>query len=203
MHHCPHELLTLIHHTIQSDKLQCLLTWILCFTKHSLFCRQMVRVLQIEIVFQQSEWVADFTLAMRKLVPFKISLLQTFFVEATAILQAVFYVLQRTTKREGNREPANKIYAATSKLPHLYFSREKDLQVLGCQPFYQRISAIFFPYSIEKYSKREVGGMLQAQMETAFPLNVHTRKLGDISKNGLISQTSLKYIRLKFYGLVL
>ena len=29
--------------------------------------------------------------------------------------------------------------------------------------------------------------MLQAQMETAFPLNVHTRKLGDISKNGLIS----------------
>lgn len=30
-------------------------------------------------------------------------------------------------KKEGNREPANKIYAATSKLPHLYFSREKDL----------------------------------------------------------------------------
>lgn len=169
MHHCPHELLTLIHHTIQSDKLQCLLTWILCFTKHSLFCRQMVRVLQIEIVFQQSEWVADFTLAMRKLLPFKISLLQTFFVEATAILQAVFYVLQRTTKREGNREPANKIYAATSKLPHLYFSREKTFRFWDVSPFIKEYLRFFFLTALKNILK----GRLEECFRLKWKLRFH------------------------------
>lgn len=145
MHHCPHELLTLIHHTIQSDKLQCLLTWILCFTKHSLFCRQMVSVLQIEIVFQQSEWVADFTLAMRKLLPFKISLLQTFFVEATAILQAVFYVLQRTTKKR--KVIANPLIK--SMQPHqssLIFTspEKKTFRFWDVSPFIKEYLRFFF-----------------------------------------------------------